>query len=977
MKDLLKYSLILFLTALAVKLQSQCSGFNGILEFDDNSAAGHSFCHTSEGGYLFAGVSSNYGSGGTDWILTKLDSDLQIVYSKAIGWPSDESGTNVIVEELSNGEIILAGYRDLGTRVAIITKLSETGDWIWSKEIETISCTPRDIEETSDGEILISGSIQVPASSSTDAFLLKYSIDGSFIWGNRLDSGNGNDHIYGITLDDNDLIYCAGNTQGYAGIYRGYMVKFDPDGNVLLQKAMDSGNFSTLLDIDYTDNGELLASGYELQGGNRIGLVLKTNADFEVIWDKLYEYSPFTTAASLEMDTQGRIIAGFVSGSGNNFIAVAELEENTGNLISSYRTEIGENVEAYFISNVFQSGPAGEVGIMASDDFSFYGFDSCLFSDCQDQANPEVSEANYGDVDYDIPPASLPSIADVTPSVLEIDLEANFLCESALSFDVSISGECVDEEFLFELIEVSDISLVESVEWNISNLGDFTGNPLSIIINESGTYSWQVLVTSTSGNETTLSGEFNVLEAPDPAEIDLPSQIDLCPGEELIIDFTPYLDEWDSVTDMEGEELTTFEASSAGNFVFNFNSVCLSAEQEINITALPDYTIIAPSTACTNSEFEISLSPIVENDLDLSVNFGDQSDSDVFNGQSQSHSYESTGIYEITIEGTVAECDVDLSTMIEVQSAPELNLPDTVYKCFNEPFSLDFTGLGYEVVNESGILINTFETNVSGSFSFTAQNFCGEDEQTVVVIFESISPIQLAAPSVICEGSETLTIGFQDAEYDFLWSDGSQSSSINITAPGIYSVVVSSGESCSSSYSFQISPQEPLNLGQFPDGAVQLCSEGNRTIILPNFGFDYSFPNGEEGQAYEAAESEILPLSFTDGCYDYNVDIEIEVIDCLCPVYIPNAFSPDSDGLNDMFKASANCTLESFHMMIFNRWGNLVFESHDIDTGWNGDSGNDSFHTSSDTYFYLVTYTQRLDGLRIPNEMNGHVTLLR
>lgn len=923
------------------------------------------------------GTSSNYGSGGNDWLLTKLDSDLQILYSRAIGWPSDESGTNIIVEELSNGEIILAGYRELGTRVAIINKLSANGDVLWSKEIETVSCTPRDIEETPDGGILISGSIQVPTSSSTDAFLLKFSENGDLLWQNRLDSGNGNDHIYGITLGENGDIYCAGNTQGYTGVYRGYMMKFDQDGNVTLQKVMDSNSFSTLLDIDYTNNGEILTSGYELQGGDRIGLIIKTNTEFEVIWDKLYDYSSFTTAASIQMDVQGRVIAGFTSGSGNNFMAVAELEESTGNLVSSYRTEVGENVESYIISNVFQSGPAGEVGMMASNGFSFYSFDSCLLSDCQDDANPNVSEANYNDVIYNIPSAGLPTLMDVMPSVVEIDLELNTLCQSTLSFDVSISGDCVDEEFIFELIDVSDVNLIESVEWNISDLGDFSGSPLFVIIDESGAYSWQVVVTSVNGDQTTVSGDFNVLEAPDPEEIDLPTQIELCPGEVMIIDFTPYLDEWDSVTDMEGNELTIFEASSAGSFVFNFNSICGSIEQEINIEEIPNYSINAPSTICINSEFEISLSPIAESDVNLSVNWGDQSGSEAFDGESISHSYESTGDFEITVEGSVDECAVDLSANVEVQSIPVLDLPDTVNNCFNEPFNLDFSGLGFEVVNESGIVVNSFETTTSGSYSFSAQNSCGEDQQTVVVVFESISPAQLAAPSVICEGSETLTIGFEEDDYEFLWNDGSQTSAINITSPGIYSVVVSSGESCSSSYSFNISAQEPLNLNRFPDGTVELCSEGNRTIILPNFGFDYSFPNETEGQSYEVSESEILELSFSDDCYNYDVEIDIELIECLCPVYIPNAFSPDADGLNDIFKASANCELESFHMMIFNRWGNLVFESRDIDTGWNGDSGSDSFHTSNSIYLYLVKYTQRLDGLRVPKELKGHVTLLR
>lgn len=977
MKAYFIYILSIVFFSLSEDLFSQCDGFSGIVQIEDNTAEGHSFCYTSEDGYLMAGVSSNYGSGGTDWILSKLDSDLQFIYSKAIGWSTNESGTNTVVEELSSGEIILAGYRQLGNRVAIISKLSAAGELLWSKEIETVSCTPRDIEETSDGEILISGSIQVPASSSTDAFILKFSENGDLIWGNRLDSGNGNDHIYGIVLDENGVIYCTGNTQGYLGIYRGYMMKFDPDGNILLQKAMDSGNFSTLLDIDYTDSGELLTSGYELQGGNRIGLVLKTNTDFEIIWDKLYEYSPFTTAASFEMDPQGRVIAGFVSGSGDNFMAVAELEENTGNLISSYRTEIGENVEGYFISNVFQSGPAGEVGMMSSDDFSFYGINSCFNSECQDEVVPQVSNGNYSTEDYSIPVADLPLITNVTPSVLDIEMELNSNCETTLSFDVEISGECAGDEFIFELTDISDQNQIASVEWNVSEFGNFSEFPISLIITDPGTYSWEVVVTSISGEEIIVSGSFDVFEVPNPDNIDLPNQVNLCPEEEFLYDFTQYLDEWDSVTDDNGEELTVFETSNSGIFAFTFNSNCLTVEREIEIAVLPDYTLNLPNTVCQNSSFEISFSPAIEMESSLEIDWGDQSVPETFNGDVLDHIYESTGIYDITVQGSVGECDVDLSTTVEVLSAPNFNLPDTVLRCFNDPFALDFTNLDYEVVNESGIVLNSFETSVSGSYSFTAQNLCGEDEETVVVLFENINPEQLAFPSIICKGRDTLTIGFEESELDFLWSDGSQSASLSITEPGIYNVTVSSVESCSSNYSFNISPQEPLNLDPFPDGTIELCTEGNRTIILPDYGFDYSFPDGSEGQEYFVTESQVLELSFSDDCYTYEREINIKLYDCLCPVYVPNVFTPDGDGLNDIFKASANCPLETFHLMIFNRWGNLIFESHDINRGWNGHSGNESFSASHGIYIYIIKYTQRLEGLRIPEELTGHITLLR
>ena len=53
-------------------------------------------------------------------------------------------------------------------------------------------------------------------------------------------------------------------------------------------------------------------------------------------------------------------------------------------------------------------------------------------------------------------------------------------------------------------------------------------------------------------------------------------------------------------------------------------------------------------------------------------------------------------------------------------------------------------------------------------------------------------------------------------------------------------------------------------------------------------------------------------------------------------LWIPNAFSPDYDGINDIFKPKANTELLNYNLQIYTRWGALIFESNDINKGWNG-----------------------------------------
>lgn len=73
-----------------------------------------------------------------------------------------------------------------------------------------------------------------------------------------------------------------------------------------------------------------------------------------------------------------------------------------------------------------------------------------------------------------------------------------------------------------------------------------------------------------------------------------------------------------------------------------------------------------------------------------------------------------------------------------------------------------------------------------------------------------------------------------------------------------------------------------------------------------------------------------------------------------CNVYIPNAFTPNSDGLNDTFFPVASCEFLDYSLHVYNRWGELIFESDRIDEGWDG------YHKGeiapSGIYTYIFTY---------------------
>lgn len=96
-----------------------------------------------------------------------------------------------------------------------------------------------------------------------------------------------------------------------------------------------------------------------------------------------------------------------------------------------------------------------------------------------------------------------------------------------------------------------------------------------------------------------------------------------------------------------------------------------------------------------------------------------------------------------------------------------------------------------------------------------------------------------------------------------------------------------------------------------------------------------------------------------------------------CEVYFPNAFSPNSDGINDEFKPAIanNCGFASFEINIYHKSGSLVYNSTDSTSGWDGRHRNQP--APADVYYYIAKYTVTANENEIPQIITGDLSLLR
>ena len=96
-----------------------------------------------------------------------------------------------------------------------------------------------------------------------------------------------------------------------------------------------------------------------------------------------------------------------------------------------------------------------------------------------------------------------------------------------------------------------------------------------------------------------------------------------------------------------------------------------------------------------------------------------------------------------------------------------------------------------------------------------------------------------------------------------------------------------------------------------------------------------------------------------------------------CPVYtLPNVFTPDNDGKNDLFVPFPYRYVDHIELTIYNRWGNKVFETHDKDILWKGTKDNGSTRLSDGVYYYIgKVYEIFIDGIK-PRTIKGAVNLI-
>jgi gliding motility-associated-like protein len=280
-----------------------------------------------------------------------------------------------------------------------------------------------------------------------------------------------------------------------------------------------------------------------------------------------------------------------------------------------------------------------------------------------------------------------------------------------------------------------------------------------------------------------------------------------------------------------------------------------------------------------------------------------------------------------------------------------------------------------ELLDNYGIMLSLQTESYYRSLVFASSDAADSTiRPKLVVTYKSncsvtSNPVDLGPDITLCQGQILmLDATFTDGIY--LWQDGSTSSTIDVVFPGTYWVEVTT---CSGVYrdSIDISLAPLPSIGLNSD--TTFCS--GDTIILDTSTSDasYLWQDGSiESTFMTTFEGEYWVQISIDGCSTLHT-FNLAERDCEVVLILPNVFTPNGDGINDLFIPIESKGIASMKTIVLNRSGQIIFSTNRPMIEWDSVMDNGK-RASSGVYFYLSEYT---DIRGNSSSVKGYLTIMR
>lgn len=309
----------------------------------------------------------------------------------------------------------------------------------------------------------------------------------------------------------------------------------------------------------------------------------------------------------------------------------------------------------------------------------------------------------------------------------------------------------------------------------------------------------------------------------------------------------------------------------------------------------------------------------------------------------------SAGIY--WLEASSGSCVVRDSILISLLALPADVLTD-ITQCRDNPATPVAGGPENSYVWSTGATTASISITASGTYTVQVTDPTGCTATHDVVVQLTAPPVvELGPDTVLCEG-QVLQLDAGNPGASHLWNTGAQTRRLNVTQAGTYSVTVDNGCVRSDAITVQFNPSP----ARFAAREFHTCLDDEpKYVILDagNAGSNYLWSTGATSQVIMAGAYGNYYVQITNQ-YDCTVRDSAQVIEfCPATIFVPNTFTPNGDGLNDVF-IPVGKNIADFTLRVFDRWGELLYETSDLNMGWDGTYRGAL--VKNDMYVWRMTY---------------------
>ena len=772
-------------------------------------------------------------------------------------------------------------------------------------------------------------------------------------------------YTFDLVIKDGYSYVTGVHFENSSNIIKGYLAKINnSNGDLIWTKAYDyNGGESSFLEIYKYPGNRLCILGQDDLNATNTNSIIITDTSGAVISSKFFQYGDYRQFGSADVLADGNLIYANRSSSNSQFqLTLLNIHPTNGVVYAKTYPQVTGNHNVHKLIG----GIDNSIYILGSfyPNNEAYGFIGRFNNVGEAGCIPENLNFQFGNVTVNTSNVTWQtSIKNFIPDNPTQNASGNEIvtydpvCQMVSSCDtIAISGNnalCHSSDTLTTNIFVNNgCTSTPQLQYDITKLRlhSYSGNVEKFTPLQNGL---TAIIVKLLMPCDTLTDTLSVSISLAPELLSLGPDSSLCPNNSILLNarsgYTSYL--W-----QDGSIDSTFAVSSPGIFWVQTTDACNNTFRDtIVISAAPPIPFdLGPNlTKCNSDSLNISApSGFLNYSWSPNYNISTTTSQNVFVFPSVDT------MYRVVAEKTPG-CFAYDSIYVNVNNSLPIYLGNDTSFCSGNSVVLN-AGNGF-----TGYLWNTGQAspsitvNTAGVYSVLATdvNSCiSKDTLRVINVFNN-PVVNLPNDSLLCTGSsKNLNAGAGMASY--LWNTGATTNSISVNNTGTYWVDIIDNNGCKGTDTTAIRRLLALPAAFLPVDTF-LCSYSTLKISSSQTYSSYLWSTGSSQTNITISQPGTYWLRVTDNFNCIGSDtIIINPKQCLQGFFVPSAFTPNNDGKNDIFRPLLFGVVKQLKFTIYNRWGQVVYETTKNEGGWNGKvSGKDT-----DTNVFVWTCEYQFEG---------------